>query len=85
MSIFDGISSFNPRRKLERTRSMRKDMDGKVFFSRQSRLFYFVKKIKVRFPTLYYDLACTQSCFPPKEAKIGETKVLKLVKFHCTI
>ena len=54
------------RRKMEKTRSVKEEMDGKVFISRQSRLIFFVIiMIKLLIPTLYLYLACKQICLPP--------------------
>ena len=51
---------------MEKTRSVKEEMEGKLFNSRQSRHISFVIiKIKVLFPTLYLYLACKQLCFPP--------------------
>ena len=51
MSISDGIKPFIFRRKMEKTRSVRKEMDGKLFFfAHQSCQFSFVvNMIKVLF------------------------------------
>ena len=46
---------------MEKTRSVKEEMEGKLFISRQSRQISFVIiKIKVLFPTLYLYLACKQ-------------------------
>ena len=37
MSISDGLDPYFFRRKMEKTQSVREEMDGKVFVSRQSR------------------------------------------------
>ena len=56
------------RRKMEKTRSVKEEMEGKLFISRQSRHISFVIiMIKVLFPTLYLYLACKQLCFPPRK------------------
>ena len=54
-------------RKTEMTRPVKKEMDGKVFISCQSRQFFFVDNIlKVLSLTLYLELACKQLCFPTR-------------------
>ena len=54
------------RRKMEKTRSAKKEMDGLVFISRQSwHISLVIIKIKVLFPTLYLYLACKQLCLSP--------------------
>ena len=51
MSISDGSDCTLFCRKMERTRSVRDEMDGKVFISRQSRIFSLIyNMIKVLFP-----------------------------------
>ena len=68
MFISDGIGPFLFRRKMERTHPMREKMDGQMYFSRQIRHPSFaVVFLKVFFHCLYLDLACKQSCFPPRE------------------
>ena len=69
MSISDGSDSTFFCRKMERTQSVRGEMDGKVFNSRQSRHSFFFDKYydQNTFPYLYLDLACKQLCFPAKE------------------
>ena len=53
---------------MEKPRSVKGDMEGKLFVSRQSRHISFVIiMIKVLFPTLYIYLACKKICFPPKK------------------
>ena len=52
MSISDGLKPYISGRKMEKTRSMRDEMDGNVFIFRQSRHFSSVKiMIKVLFLT----------------------------------
>ena len=41
MSISDGLDPYFFRRKMEKTRSMKEEMDGEVFISRQSREIFF--------------------------------------------
>ena len=68
ISIFDRLDPYIFRRKMEKTRSLKEEMDGKVFISRQSRHISFVViMITVLFPTLYLDLACKELCFPPRK------------------
>ena len=51
MSISNGLDPYIFRRKMEKTRSTKEEMDGDVFISRQSRHFSFIDKmIKVLFP-----------------------------------
>ena len=42
MSISNGLDPYTFRRKMEKTRSVKEEMDGKVFISRQSRHISFV-------------------------------------------
>ena len=52
MYFSDGLDPYTFRRKMEKTRSIKEEMDGKVFISRQSRHFSFVFiMIKVLIPT----------------------------------
>ena len=52
---------------MEKSRSVKEKMEGRLFNSRQSRHFSFVIiMIKGLFPTLYLYLACKQ-LFPAKE------------------
>ena len=69
MSISNGSDPYFFCRKMEKSRSVREEMDGKVFISRQSRhLFPLINiMIQVLFPYLYLDLACKQLCFPPRK------------------
>ena len=51
LSIFDGLNPHFFCRKIEKTRSMKEEMDGEVFISRQSWHFSFIDNmIKVLFP-----------------------------------
>ena len=43
VSIFDGTDSYLFRRKMEKTRSVKEEMDGRVFISRKSRHFSLYK------------------------------------------
>ena len=66
--ISDWSDPYIFRRKMEKTRSVKEEMEGKLFISRQSRHIFFVMiMIKVLFPTLYLYLACKQLCFPPRK------------------
>ena len=68
ISISDWSDPYIFRQKMEKTRSVKEDMEGKLFISRQSRHISFVIiMIKVLFPTLYLYLACKQLCFPPRK------------------
>ena len=54
ISISDWSNPYIFRRKMEKTRSVKEEMEGKLFISRQSRHISFVFiMIKVPFPTLY--------------------------------
>ena len=66
--ISDWSDPYIFRRKMEKTRSVKEEMEGKLFISRQSRhiSFDFIM-IKVLFPTLYLHLACKQLCFPNRK------------------
>ena len=56
------------RRKMEKTRSVKEEMDGSVFISRQGRHLSSDKYYdSSTFPYLYLDLACKQLCFPPRK------------------
>ena len=51
ISISNGLGPYFFCRKMEKTRSMKKEMDGEVFISRQGRHFPFIDNmIKVVFP-----------------------------------
>ena len=67
ISISDWSDPYISRRKMEKTRFVKEEMDGEVF-SRQSRhiSFAFIM-IKALFPNLYFYLACKQLCFPPRK------------------
>ena len=68
MSVFDGLDPYICRRKMEKTRSMGEELDGRVLISRQSRQYSFIDNmIKVIFAYLYPNLACKQLCFPPRK------------------
>ena len=69
ISISDWSDPYACRWKMEKTRSVKDEMEGKVFVSRQSRyIFFVVIMIKVLFPTLYLYLACKQLCFPSRKS-----------------
>ena len=66
--ITDWSDPYIFRRKMEKTWSVKEEMEGNVFISRQSRhIFFEIIMIKVLFPTLYLYLACKQLCFPPRK------------------
>ena len=68
ISISDWSDPYIFRRKMEKTRSVKEEMEGNVFISRQSRHILFeIIMIKVLFPILYLYLACKQLCFPPSK------------------
>ena len=68
MSDFDGLDPYIFRLMMEKTRSVKEDVDGLVFISRQSRHVSFVIILnKVLFRTLYLDLGCKQFCFPQRK------------------
>ena len=68
MSISDWSDPYVFPRKMEKTRSVKEEMDGKMFISRQSQHISFVIVMsEVLFPTLYFYLVCKQFCFPPKK------------------
>ena len=65
ISISDWSDPYFFLRKMEKTRSLKEEMEGKLFFSRQSRHISFVNILnKVLFPTLYLYSAIL---FPAKE------------------
>ena len=68
ISISDWSDTYIFRRKMEKTRSVKEEMEGKLFISRQSRhIFFEIIMTKVLFPTFYFYLACKQLCFPPRK------------------
>ena len=68
ISISDWWDRYIFRRKMKKTRSVKEEMEGKLFISRQSRHSSIVIiMIKVLFPTLYVYLACKHLCFPPRK------------------
>ena len=70
MSICEGLDPYTIRQKLVNTRSMRKEVVGNVFISRQIQHFLFVKiLIKVIFPifTLTWRVHMLTIMFPSKE------------------
>ena len=68
ISISDLSDPFICRRKMEKTRSVKEEMNGKVIISRKSRRIFFVFiTIKVLFHSLYLYLARKQFCFPPRK------------------
>ena len=62
---------------MQQTLSVKEEMEGKLFISRQSRHISFVIiMIKVLLLTLYIYLACKQLCFPPKNGiKMGNENI----------
>ena len=68
ISISDWSDPYIFRRKMEKARPVKEEMEGKLFISRQSRhIFLVIIMIKVLFPTLYLYLACKQLCFLPRK------------------
>ena len=68
ISISDWSDPYIFRRKMEKMRCVKEEMEGKLCISRQSPHFSFViNMIKVLFPTLYLYLACKQLCFSPRK------------------
>ena len=66
ISFSDWSDPYNFRRKMDKTRSVKEELERKLFISRQSRHISFVNiMIKVLFPTLYLYLACKHLCVPP--------------------
>ena len=54
--------------KIKKTGSIKQEMKGKLFNSRQSRyISLLIIMNKVIFSTFYLDLACKQLCFPPRK------------------
>ena len=73
------------RRMLEKMGSMRKEMDGGVFMSRQSRHFSFVTNmVKLLFPTLHLDLACKQVIFPPSKGTDKSNENTNIIIYNST-
>ena len=67
ISISDWSDPYIFRRKMEKTRSVKEEMNEEVFISRPSRQISFVLiMIKILFPTLCLYLAC-KHLFPAKE------------------
>ena len=62
---------------MQQTLSVKEEMEGKLFISRQSRHISFVIiMIKVLLLTLYLYLACKQLCFPPEKGmKMGNESI----------
>ena len=68
MTISNELGPYIFRRKMEKMKPMRKEMDGKVFISSQFWQFSLVNNtISVFFFTLYPDLAGKQLCFSPRK------------------
>ena len=71
MSISDGLGPSIFRRKIEKARPMREEMDRKVvFFPASVGIFIFdAILLNSTVPYLYLDLAGKQFCFPPGKGK----------------
>ena len=68
MSISGGLGPSIFCRKMEKARPMREEMDGKVvYFPPESAFWLSCCNLSSTFPYLYLDLACKQSCFPPRK------------------
>ena len=68
MSLSDALDLYFFRRKMEKMRCVKGEMDGEVFFSAKVDIFPCIDDmIKVLFRYLYLDLACKQFCFPPRK------------------
>ena len=68
MSISGGSDPYFFRRKMEKTWSVKEEMEEKLLISRQSlHISFVIIMIKVLFSTLYVYLACKQFSFPPRE------------------
>ena len=66
MSISDGLGSSIFCRKMEKTRSMREEMDGKVvYFPPESALLPLMLYFSTVLFLFVLDLACKQLCFTP--------------------
>ena len=64
ISISDWSDPYIFRRKMEKTRSVKDEMEGKTFIPRQNwNISFVIIIIKVPFPTLYLYLECKQLCF----------------------
>ena len=73
LSTLITISDWSDPYIMEKTLSVKEEMNGKMFISRQSRHISFVIIIiKVLFPSLYLSLACKQFCLPPRKMYIWE-------------
>ena len=81
MSISDGSDRTFLCRKMEKTRSVREEMDGKVFISRQNRHPFSLinNMIKVLFPICTLIWRVNNYVARQGEVKIGETKVQLLL------
>ena len=68
ISFSDGLGPSICHWKMEKTRPMKEEMDGKVFISSLVGISAFdVSFYKSTFLYLYLDLACQKSCFPPRK------------------
>ena len=68
MSISDGLGRYIFCRRMEKTRTVREEMNGKVFYSRQNRHFLFIVNMtKVRFTTCTLIWREKHLRFPPRK------------------
>ena len=80
MSISERLSPYIFRRKIENTRLMQEEMEGKVFISRQSRHFSFIfNMIKVLFSVCTLIWRVSKNVCAKEKVIIGETKALLLI------
>ena len=85
MSISDGLEPYIFRRKMVKTRSMKEEMDGSVFSRQSCQTSFVIIMINVLFPTLYFDLACKQFCFPPRKRYTLEKWKYKRTRFFISL
>ena len=75
LSISDWSDPYIFHQKMEKMQSVKEEMDGGVFVSRQSQHPSFVIfMIEELFSTLYLDLACKKVCFRPRK-RFKKTKL----------
>ena len=75
MSFSDGLEPYFLCRKMEKTRSMKEEMDGEVYISRLSRQFTVIDNmIKVLFPICTLIWRVKKLCFPPGKAINGRNE-----------
>ena len=90
MSISDRSDPYSFRLKMEKTRSVKGKMDGRMFISRKSWHFYFINNmIKVLFPIFTLIWRVNNYVSRQRKVYIGEMKVVlilyKIVAFqYCT-